>query len=383
MLNVAVIGAGGIAPSHIEGFLQFPDTARITAVANRSNQRAHDLIARYGLDAKAFADYRLALDGADIVVICTPPDSHRVIAEAAFARGAHVLVEKPLAPCLADCDAMIGAAHKSGKLLSVVAQSRFISAIHHAIAMMRSGDYGRILFAQVNSFWWRGQSYHDLAWRGRWETEGGGCTLNQAIHHVDLLLWSKGLPSEVTAIMGNLAHGNSEEEDISLALLRYADGTLGQLNSGLFHHGEPQLLNFQLEQVGVSLPFDVVASKQRSNGFPVDDADTAQRFRAQYQARAPLAHQHHTGQIADFLSAIEHQAVPLVTGESGRAALELVTAVYKSASTGQTVPLPLRPDDPFYRQEGDGTQHYPRFNRKSRDIDAFEDTAITSFQGKF
>ncbi len=383
MFHVAVIGAGGIAPSHVEGFLQFPDTARITAVANRSILRAHDTIARYRLDATAFSDYRPALDGADIVVICTPPDSHRAIAEAAFARGAHVLVEKPMAPCLADCDAMIDAARRSGRLLSVVAQSRFISSIHHAITMMRSGDYGRIQFAQVNSFWWRGQSYHDLAWRGRWETEGGGCTLNQAIHHVDLLLWSKGLPAEVTAVMGNLAHGNSEEEDISLALLRYADGTLGQLNSGLFHHGEPQLLNFQLEQVGVSLPFDVVASKQRSNGFPVADEDAAQRFRTEYQSRAALAHEHHTGQIADFLSAIERRTEPLVTGESGRAALELVTAVYKSASTASTVPLPLHADDPFYRQEADGVPHFPRYNRKSRFVDAFEDTAITSFKGKY
>lgn len=383
MHNVALMGAGGIAPSHVEGFLHFPDTARITAVANRSIQRAHDIIARYHLAATAYSDYRQAIDGADIVVICTPPDSHRAIAEAAFAGGAHVLVEKPMAPCLADCDAMIDAAKRSGKLLSVVAQSRFISTIHHAITMMHSGDFGRILFAQVNSFWWRGQSYHDLAWRGRWETEGGGCTLNQAIHHVDLLLWSKGLPAEVTAVMGNLAHANSEEEDISLALLRYADGTMGQLNSGLFHHGEPQSLNFQLEQIGVSLPFDVVASKQRSNGFPVADDDAAQRFRSLYQSRNPLAHEHHTGQIADFLAAIERQTAPLVTGESGRAALELVTAVYKSASTGSTVSLPLRQDDPFYRQESDGLLHFPRFNHKSRFVDAFEDTAITSFKGKY
>lgn len=382
MLKVALIGAGGIAPAHVEGFLRFPDQARIAAVANRSIQRAHDLIARHALQAEAFSDYRDALDGMDVVVICTPPESHRAIAEAAFARGAHVLVEKPMALCLADCDAMIEAARRSGKILSVVAQSRFIQAINHAITMMRSGDYGRILFAQVNSFWWRGQSYHDLAWRGRWETEGGGSTMNQAIHHIDLLLWAKGLPSEVNSIMGNLAHDNSEEEDISLSVLRYPDGSLAQLNSGLFHHGEPQLLNFQLEQVGVSLPFDVVASKQRSNGFPVDDAAAAQRFRSEYLAREPLLHQHHTGQIADFLHAIASHGQVLVSGESGRAALELVTAVYKSATQGVPVQLPLQRDDPFYRQETE-QRHFPRFNRKSRFVDAFEDTAITSFKGKY
>ncbi|MEO7937528.1 MAG: Gfo/Idh/MocA family oxidoreductase, partial [Burkholderiaceae bacterium] len=247
MLTAAIIGAGGIAPAHVEGFLQFADRVRITAIANRSIARAHTLIERFSLDAQAFVDYRDAIIGVDIVVICTPPESHRAVAEAAFAQGAHVLVEKPMALTLADCDAMIEAARNAGKTLSVVAQSRFIPSIHRAITLIQSGRFGKLLFSQVNSFWWRGPNYHDLAWRGRWETEGGGCTMNQAIHHIDLLLWCKGLPSEVTAVMGNFAHDNSEEEDISLALLRYPDGTLGQLNCGLFHHGEPQLLNFQLE----------------------------------------------------------------------------------------------------------------------------------------
>lgn len=382
MLKVALIGAGGIAPAHVEGFLQFPDAAHITAVANRSLGRAQKLIDRFQLDARACNDYRQALDGADIVVICTPPDSHREIAEAAFARGAHVLLEKPMATTLADCDAILAAAKKSGKVLSVVAQSRFINSIHRALTLMRSGDFGRILFAQVNSFWWRGSSYHDLAWRGRWDSEGGGCTLNQAVHHVDLLLWSKGLPSEVTAIMSNLAHDNSEAEDISLALLRYPDGSLGQLNAGLFHHGEPQLLSFQMEQVGVSLPFAVAACKQRSNGFPLHDEDAEQRFLAAYEAMPALQYEHHTGQIADFLRAIDTQTAPRVCGEDGRAALELITAVYKSAITGRTVQLPLQKDDPYYARE-DSAQIFPRFNEKKRDVEAFEDTEITSFKGKY
>ncbi len=382
MLKAAIIGAGAIAPAHVEGFLQFRDRVRITAVANRSVERARKLIERFGLDARAVIDYRDAIDGADIVAICTPPGTHREIAEAAFSCGAHVLLEKPMAPTLEDCDAILEGAKKSGKVLSVVAQSRFINSINHAITLMKSGAYGRILFAQVNSLWWRGSSYHDLDWRGRWSIEGGGCTLNQAVHHIDLLLWAKGLPSQVTAIMGNLAHDNSEEEDISLALLRYPDGSLGQFNSSLIHHGEPQLLNFQLERIGVSLPFSALASKQRTNGFPLMDEEAEKQFLAVYEALPALAFEHHTGQIADFLQAIEQNALPLVTGESGRAALEFITAVYKSASTGSTVQLPLQKDDPFCTKEG-LLRHVPRFNEKTRDVAAFEDTEITSFKGKY
>jgi len=382
MLKVAIIGAGAIAPAHVEGFLQFKDRVRITAVANRSIERAQKLIQRYGLDARAVIDYRDAIDGEDIVAICTPPGTHREIAEAAFSCGAHVLLEKPMAPTLEDCDAILEGAKKSGKVLSVVAQSRFINSINHAISLMKSGAYGRILFAQVNSLWWRGSSYHDLDWRGRWSIEGGGCTLNQAVHHIDLLLWAKGLPSQVTAIMGNLAHDNSEEEDISLALLRYPDGSFGQFNSSLIHHGEPQTLNFQLEKIGVSLPFSALVCKQRTNGFPMEDEEAEQRFLAAYKALPALAFEHHTGQVADFLQAIEKKTTPLVTGESGRLSLEFITAVYKSASTGSTVLLPLQKDDPFYTKEG-LLRHVPRFNEKNRDVAAFEDIEITSFKGKY
>jgi UDP-N-acetyl-2-amino-2-deoxyglucuronate dehydrogenase len=382
MLKVAIIGAGAIAPAHVEGFLQFLDRIRIVAVANRSIERARDLIRRYGLEARAFVDYREAIAGMDIVAICTPPGTHREIAEAAFICGAHVLIEKPMAPTLADCDAILEAAGRSGKLVSVVAQIRFIDSINRAVRVMKSGDFGRILFSQVNSLWWRGACYYDLAWRGRWSSDGGGCTISHAVHHIDLLLWIKGLPSEVTAIMGNLAHHNSEEEDLSMAMLRFPDGSLGQITSSLMHHGEPQFLNFQLEQLGVSIPFKISANRQRSNGFPLVDEETEKRFLAAFEEFPHLNHEHHAGHIGDFINAIETGVKPLVTGESGRAAVELITAIYESASTGATVRLPLRRSDPFCTKEG-LLAALPRFNQKKRDIAAFDDLEITSFKEKF
>lgn len=382
MLKVAVIGAGAIAPAHVEAFLHFRDKARIVAVANRAIGRAQDLIQRYQLEARACTDYRDAIADADIVAICTPPGNHREIAEAAFAGGAHVLIEKPMAPTLADCDAIIEAATRSGRLLSVVAQIRFIDSIHRAVRMMKSGDFGRILFSQVNSLWWRGASYYDLAWRGRWTSDGGGCTVSHAVHHIDLLLWIKGLPSEVTATMGNLAHDNSEEEDLSMAMLCFPDGSLGQITSSLLHHGEPQLLNFQLEQLGLSIPFKITANKQRSNGFPVVDEETEKRFLAAYEGLPHLTHEHHAGLVGDFIDAIETKGLPLANGESGRAAMELITAIYASASSGRTIRLPLHKDDPWRTKEGILAQ-VPRYNEKRRDIAAFDDIQITSFKEKF
>lgn len=382
MIQAALIGAGAIAPAHIEGLLTFPDKVKIQSIVNRRTERAEALIDRYKLNARAISDYRDALFEADLCIICTPPESHREIAIAAFHAGCHVLLEKPMARSVEDCDAIIEAAEKNGRLLSVVAQSRFITSIAKVMGMIHSGAFGALRFAQVNSFWWRGPSYYDLKWRGQWQYEGGGCTLNHAVHHIDLLLWAKGRPLCVTAHMTNLAHDNSEEEDLSMAILEYADGTYSQLSCSLIHHGEEQQLNFQMERLGISLPFKIQASKARPNGFPEqDDAAIEEGMRAYKETPAP-EYEHHTGQIADFLDAIEKGRDPLIRGADGRTALELIMAIYKSASSGEKVYLPLGAHDPFYGREG-CLSLTPRFHSKKRSVDGFDDTNITSFKGKF
>ena len=300
MFRAMIIGAGGIAPAHIEGFLAFRDKVEIVAVVNRNIARATDMIARYDLRAEALTDYREGLERVDIVAICTPPATHREMAVACLERDIHVLVEKPMALSLSECDAILEAAGKSKAQLSVVAQSRFISSIAKTVKLLHAGRYGRILFGSVNSYWWRGQSYYDLAWRGTWESEGGGCTLNHAIHHIDLLLWVKGMPIEITSYMNNLNHGNSEEEDLSVSILRYRDGSVVQLTCSLLHHGEEQKLNFQLEKVGVSIPYAVTASKPRENGFPLANSGMIAEFNAEYESLEDLEYEHHTGADCGF-----------------------------------------------------------------------------------
>lgn len=93
--------------------------------------------------------------------------------------------------------------------------------------------------AQIDSFWWRGHCYYDLWWRGTWEKEGGGCTLNHAVHHIDMLLWMMGLPESVTSVLSNVAHDNAQVEDLSMSILRYPR-SLAQLTASVVHHGEEQ-----------------------------------------------------------------------------------------------------------------------------------------------
>ncbi len=377
-----IIGCGGIAPAHIEGFLKFPSECQITALVNRNTDRCVSLKEKYNLDCEIFSDYHDALSKADVVAICTPPKTHKEMAITCLEAGMHVLCEKPFALSVCDCEDMIETAKRCGKIISSVAQSRFISPIRKVIEIVKSEKLGKVFHTDVHSHWYRGGSYYNLAWRGTWESEGGGCTLNHAVHHIDLLLWAKGMPVSVTSVFSNQNHNNSEEEDISLSILKFKDGTLASLTCSLLHHGEEQTFNFQGEKGGISIPFKATASGARENGFPCENEKGKAEIEKMYEEMQDLKLENHDGQIENFLRAIQHGDNLISSGEDGKNAIELITAIYKSAITNQTVTLPLASDDEYRTFEG-RIKNAPHFFEKTESVDAFEDTFITSFKNKF
>ncbi|MFD2700939.1 Gfo/Idh/MocA family protein [Paenibacillus shunpengii] len=378
MQKVAIIGAGAISRAHIDGFLQFKDRCQIAALCDIYPDKAEAKKEEYGLDAKVVSDYKELLhDGIDLVSICLPPYEHARTAIDFLNAGTHVLVEKPMASSLEECDLMIEAAQKSGKVLSVVAQNRFTNPIMKLKKMLDTGLAGPILHAQVDSFWWRGHCYYDLWWRGTWEKEGGGCTLNHAVHHIDALLWMMGRPIQVQAFMSNVAHDNAEVEDLSIAMLRFPNGALGQITSSVVHHGEEQQFIFQGRHARISAPWKIYASSSKSNGFPEKNAELEEQLQQAYERLPDLPYEGHVAQIDNVLRAIETGEPPLIDGVSGRTTLEMIMAIYTAASTGEVVSLPLVAGDPFYTQAG-VKQHAIHFYEKSGHIDNFADQEITT-----
>ncbi|MDR1692163.1 MAG: Gfo/Idh/MocA family oxidoreductase [Oscillospiraceae bacterium] len=367
MLRVAVIGTGNISPMHIQGYLAYPERCEITALCDIVPDKCREKNARFGLNAAVFDSHQALLSGAeiDLVSICTPPYTHAEIAVNCLKAGRHVLVEKPMAASVAECDGMNRAATASGSVVfSVVAQNRFRASVWNLKRVLDSGMIGKIVHAQIDSHWWRGHSYYDLWWRGLWEKEGGGPTLNHAVHHIDMLGWMMGLPDSVCAMMANTSHDNSEVEDLSVAVLRYANGALAQVTSSVVHHGEEQQVIFQGEKARVSAPWRVAASLSQPNGFPVRNTPLEEELTAFFDAPPPFAHEGHTGQIGDVLTSIERGGSPLVGGEDGRRTVELIAGIYKAASGNRTVTLPLDKDDPFRTVAGI-LQNVPRFCQKS------------------
>jgi len=370
LLKVGIIGAGGISRAHLDGYVAFTDRCEVVALSDVSLAKAVERRDEYRLTgARVYDDpaEMLAAEDLDLVSITTPPSTHARLAMDALAAGVNVLVEKPMAPSLEECDAMLAAQRASGKLLSVVAQNRFRDEMATLKEVLESGLAGPVSHVQVNSAWSRGLAYYDLWWRGTWASEGGGCTLNHAIHHIDLTLWLLGRPRAVTAVLANTQHENSEVEDLSVAVLAY-DRALAELTSSVVHHGEERAIVVQARDARISQPWRAVADLHQPNGFPEGpNTELVARLDALAAAHQPLRHTDHTGQVGDVLTALETGRPPAIGGEDGRDAIEVVTAIYESAIERRTVSLPLAPDDPYYRS-GTLVDRAPRFYTKTASV---------------
>ena len=365
MIRVAIVGTGNIANAHIQAYLQFPERCHIAYLVDIVPEKARRMREKYGLDAEVFDDHQalLPLRDIDLVDVCTPPYVHAQISINCLRSGKNVVCEKPMAASLEECDQMLRARDESGKKLSIIAQNRFRQPISNLKALLDSGLAGPVRCAQVDSFWWRGHCYYDLWWRGTWEKEGGGCTLNHAVHHIDMLLWMMGLPQRVTSVLANTAHDNAEVEDLSVSILQYP-GALAQLTASVVHHGEEQQLVFQCEKAKLAAPFSCYASLSMGNGFPQRNEALEKEIADFAAALPPIRYEGHTGQLENILTVLEQNAPVAIGGEDGRRTIELITAVYKSGATGETVSLPLAADDPFYTVEG-LMARMPHFHEKT------------------
>lgn len=379
MLNIAIIGTGAIAPAHVNAYLKFPDRCKIVALCDQYPEKAEKLKQEYQLTADTVDNHKELLNRQDIdlVSVCTPPYTHAEISIDFLNAGKHVLVEKPMASSLEECDAMNEAAHRNQKVLSIVAQNRFTTPMMKLKKVLDTKLMGPIVHTQVDSYWWRGHSYYDLWWRGTWEKEGGGCTLNHAVHHIDLFQWMNGMPAEITAITSNTSHDNAEVEDLSIAIAKYGNGSLAQITSSVVHHGEEQQLIFQGKKARVSAPWKLKASKAKENGFPEEDQELEVEIQKVYDQLPSLPYEGHAGQIQDVLSAIENNMKVLIDGKQGKQTLELITAIYQSASLKETVKLPLKTDSPFYTREGI-LKNTTYFYEKTTSVENFADNEITS-----
>ncbi|MDD3252914.1 MAG: Gfo/Idh/MocA family oxidoreductase [Lachnospiraceae bacterium] len=377
MIGVAILGAGDVANIHIEAYQQLGERCEIRVISDLFQDKAAEKAKKYHLNCDIVADYHDLLERDDIqlVSVCLPPAVHYEVSKAFLEKGIHVLCEKPMAPTLEECDAMLEIAGRTGAKLSIVAQNRFKPDIMKTKELLDSGLLGKIYFAQANSLWWRGDKYYDLWWRGTWEKEGGGCTFIHAIHHIDLFLWLMGDVAEVNAAVYNQNHDNSEEEDLSIGRIQFKNGAVGLMIASLLHHGEEQKIIIDAQKASLEIPHRISVSRQQLNGYPENDEAAQKQLEDVFAGYEEITYCDHCGQIEDMLSAIEHDTEPLISGKDGRKTIEFITAVYQSAFTGKAVQFPMTEKDPFYSQKGK-VEGVTRFHEKKRSVENYSDIGI-------
>jgi UDP-N-acetyl-2-amino-2-deoxyglucuronate dehydrogenase len=365
-LGAAVIGLG-VGRQHVRAFAMLPET-RLVAVCDANTERLAPVAAAHGVrgvtdPAALFADPEV-----QIISIATPHPSHAALAIAAARAGKHVIVEKPMTVDLAEADAMVAAAKEAGVTLGVIFQRRWWPAALRLRAAIDAGKIGRPVLGQCALSWWRTQAYYDRdAWRGRWDTEGGGVLTNQGIHAIDMFQWLMG--DDVVEVFGrwaNLTHPSIEVEDNAAVVLRFKSGALGVISattSSRLSHTRITIHGSNGASVGVieepegavgyndvwtipgeehlaaeSLAAHVASGDYIYHGL---DQEPPHVWPTAYRYGQEADPPYHARQLQEFAQAIQAGRAPLVTGEEGRKSLEILLAVYESARTGQPVALPL------------------------------------------
>ena len=336
-LRVALVGTGSVARLHAEAVAAHPRSA-LVAVTDHSRSAA-DAFARTWEVPAVYDDLDALLEAEhpDVVLVCTPPGAHRGQTIAAFAAGAHVVVEKPPAASLEELDAMRAAADAAGRQLAVVFQQRTGTAAAHARRLLSEGTLGRPLVAVCETLWYRDAAYFDTPWRGKWQTEGGGTTLGHGIHQLDLLAYLLGDWATVQGRLWRLDR-ETETEDASTATVTFANGTVAQVTTSAVSPRETSSIRIDTQKATITV--DHLYGHGHENwkitkAPHIDDAEAATWVDDAHEERSG-----HDPLLRDVFDALLSGAPLPDTASDPARSFEIVAAIYASAAADGAVITP-------------------------------------------
>lgn len=351
MHTVALIGCGRISFKHVEGFVKNSDRMRLVAACDLVQARAELKAGEYkaafpDAEIKIYPDYKKMLSELrpDIVTIATESGKHAEIAIRCLGAGAHVICEKPMALSTKDADEMIAAAKRAGKKLAVCFQNRFNAPVQRLRTAKDTGRFGKLFHGMVQIRWNRNDAYYaDAPWRGTWEQDGG-TLMNQCTHGIDLLQWMMGEDAVRVQAQTRRFLRPIEAEDFGAAIVEFASGALGIIEGSADIY--PTNLNETLSlfgERGTVVIGGLAVNKIETWRFADAEAfgDTEEKVLNPNEKDPPTVYGFgHAALFKDFIDAIDSDREPLVSGQNGKKALEIILAIYKSQKTGLPVDLP-------------------------------------------
>jgi len=340
-VKLGVVGLGAIFQiRHAKALEEIPE-AVIAAVADVDEDVARTTGERYG--CAWMTDYREMVgdDAVDAVMVCTPPFVHEEVAVAAARAGKHVFCEKPLAPTLDGCDAIIKAAADAGVKLMVAENFRFDPLTIYLKECVADGRFGRLRRMRMIQSWWgpEHRRLYQSPHPGR-----NGTLLEDGIHKIAV---SRALLGEVKAItcvartvipVRKVEEGeirSQVEDDVAITLQFDGATAVAELAWLVDVGGLHSEFLFERATIIVSNPgWNTI---QVTGIVKNDDGDLVALKLPDFEVRAPSGPASYVNENRAFIRSILDDTPCPYPGEEGREDVRLVELAYRSAETGRTL----------------------------------------------
>ena len=355
-LRIGVVGTGNIFSSrHCPAWAKMEKEGRVQVVAlcDIVPGRA-DKYTQYFENARTYVDYKemLEKEQLDAVDICTPNFLHSIIAVDALNSGRHVFCEKPDAVSVAEAQKMKDAAERSGKMLMVMRNNRYLGVASFLKQYILDGNMGEIYAARCG---W--QRRRGIPGKGGWFTtkakSGGGPLIDLGVHMIDLSMWLMGSPRPV-AVTGCTytkfadsdvsdstesrfgekdAQGTFDVEDLAMGFIRFENGACMQIEFSWASNIDKERRFFELRGTKSGAKWDNVSDQL---GIYTE----AYGQTADYLPRIQCNEEHiHEANLIHFVDVLEGKAQPMFVPQQGLDMVKILEAMYKSAAEGHEVIL--------------------------------------------
>jgi predicted dehydrogenase len=342
--KVAILGAGFITDIHMESYHRFIPEADVVACYARNAEKAKTFAEKYQI-AQWFDDIDklIAESGCEVVDICLPNYLHAEATIKAAKAGKHVIIEKPLAVTLEEADEMIAVCKANNVKLMYAEELCFAPKYERARHLVKEGAVGEIYMLKQgekhsgpHSDW-----FYDINF------SGGGVIMDMGCHALGWFRWmlDNAKPKSVYASMSTVLHkGRTKGEDNSVIIVEFENGVTAVAENSWAKHGGMDD-RCEIHGLGGVIYADLfmgnaaVTYSRDGYGYAMEKSDTTQGW--SFTIFEEAFNQGYPHELKHFIDCVQNSKTPLVTGEDGRAVLELIYAAYASAGAGKKIELPF------------------------------------------
>jgi predicted dehydrogenase len=345
-VKVAILGAGFIADIHMECYHRFVPNAEVTGVYTRDLSKAKAFAEKHHIP-RCFSsiDELVNESDCDVVDICLPNFLHAEATLKAAAAGKHIIIEKPLSVTLEEADAMIDSCKKANVKLMYAEELCFAPKYERVRHLMNEGAFGEVYMLKQSEK----HSGPHSDWFYDVNLSGGGVLMDMGCHAIAWFRWmlNNAKALSVYATMGTVLHkGRTKGEDNSVVIIEFENGVTAVAEDSWAKHGGMDDKSEVYGTGGVAyadlfMGNASVSYSKNGYGYAMEKADTTVGW--SFTVFEEAFNQGYPHELQHFIDCVQHDKQPVVTGEDGRAVLEIIYAAYASAREGKKIMLPFTP----------------------------------------